>query len=207
MVVHCGGGIVVEKYMPEPALHLSYSGTGWDIGAYQYAARGLFEYDFMICMNTAAYFRRGGFIDYMVAVRRSSGDGFFGPMASYEHRPHIRTCCCAFTPRTFLEYPLAVDTRDKTFLAESGPDSLTRWYTKRRLPVIMVACDDCYPESMWRTPDNIFRRGDQGNCPIWDRHCDIYAAASPQEKLTLEALANGNHQNATFHRDTAAVQS
>jgi hypothetical protein len=43
----------------------------------------------------------------------------------------------------------------------------------------------------WRKPPNIFRRGDQSNCLLFDHHCDTYAAASQEERARLEAMADG----------------
>lgn len=191
IIVHCGTPEKDKTLWPEAHEHICYVGGGWDVGAHQHAANLIrAEYDFVICAATPIYMPRPGFIEAMVKAVEKHGDGLYGPTASFEHHPHIRTCCWAFCPKTFFDYPL-VDTRAKTFAAESGPERITKWYQDRKLPVYMVAVDGIYGVSNWRSPSNIFRRGDQSNCLVWDRHCDIYAAATDHEKVTLEKLADG----------------
>jgi hypothetical protein len=130
----------------------------------------------------------------MLAARLEFGDGLYGSSASLENSPHLRTPCWACNPRTFLGYPLTVDTREKTFAAESGPNSITRWYLEQGMPAIMVCPSGNYWPEDWRKPDNIFRRGDQSNCYIRDRHHDWYEQTDPVTKSTWEKDADGKNQ-------------
>lgn len=192
-VVHCGGlplGEDVALFNGLDAWHSTYSGGGWDIGAHQYAALSM-TFDFVICMATPTYFWRHGFIESMLEARNLFGDGIYGPTASYENKPHIRNCCWAFDPKTFAEYPHRIDTREKTFRAESGDLSITEWYANRGLPRIMVAVDGNYQQPDWRSPENIFRRGNQENCFIRDRHSDMYHEADQIKKSELAEWADG----------------
>jgi hypothetical protein len=43
----------------------------------------------------------------------------------------------------------------------------------------------------WRKPENIFRRGDQSNLLVWDRHTEIFAKASEEERAKLAKLSDG----------------
>jgi len=197
-VVHCGGPAdnkSLSEFEGLSVLHFSYTGGGWDIGAHQSIVRNLVGTDFVICAATPIYFWKSGFVEAMVAAREKFGDGLYGPTASYEWNPHIRTCCWAFDPRTFIRYPHIIDTRQKTFRAESGDLSITAWYEAQGKPRIMVACDGCYAQSDWRKPSNIFRRGDQSNCFVRDRHTDLWDDSSPERKQELSDWADGKLNN------------
>jgi hypothetical protein len=55
----------------------------------------------------------------------------------------------------------------------------------------MVTWDGVYPKSDWRSPVNIFRRGDQTNLIAWDKHSKAYAQATPGQRKELENQADG----------------
>lgn len=170
-----------------------YMGLGWDIGAFQHVARSLRGiYDFVICANSTVYFWRPGVVARLIEVREEYGDGLYGTTASFERTPHIRSTCFAFDPETFTRYPLQVSCRDDCFSAESGPESFTKWYqTHDNLKARLVTWDGVYEQKGWRTPPNIFRRGDQSNCLVRDRHTDIYDKATMETKKQLETWADG----------------
>jgi hypothetical protein len=192
-VVHCGGIPSYEelqKFYEFQGVHSSYFGKGWDIGAHQHASLA-YDFDFLICCNSTVYFWREGFIQAMIAAREKYGDGLYGPTASYENAPHIRTCCWAFDPKTFADYPALINDRLKTFRAESGDLCITRWYESIGKPRILVAPDGCYEQADWRKPDNIFRRGTQENCFVRDRHMDNWPNELPERKAQLAGYADG----------------
>lgn len=195
VVVATGVDVVsnqVQAHYPEAKHFLTYQGGGWDIGAHQYAVRRLHkEYDLVICAATPVYFVGPNFLERMAEAFSWWGDGFFGPMASYEAWPHIRTCCWAARPQTFIHYPHTIDTRPKTFRAESGQWNISQWYEDNGYAVRLVTPVGDFPKAHWRQLSNIFRRGDQSNCLVWDRHCDLYAGATAEEKIQLEKKANG----------------
>lgn len=183
LVVNCGlssGG------------RLDYSGRGWDVGAFQFANQVLQdELDFLIFMNTANHFWRPGFLERMVGARERYGPGMYGPSCSYEISPHIRTPCFAVDPKEFVQYPFKIVDRTGTFRSEAGDQNITAWYRSTGRPTLMIAADgNDYPLPEWRNPTNVFRRGDQTNCLVWDRHMDYYQAAPPEEKLQLERTAD-----------------
>jgi hypothetical protein len=192
-VVHCGGipgASDMARFDGLDALHTFYAGGGWDIGAHQYAALSM-AFDFVICANTPIYFWRHGFIEAMVEARNLFGNGLYGPTASYENKPHIRTCCWAFDPKTFANYPHRIDTREKTYRAESGDLSITEWYETNGMNRVMVAPSGFYCQSRWREPENIFRRGTQENCYVFDRHTDNFPKETPEMQRILVNMADG----------------
>lgn len=198
LIVHCGG-MTPESQQVFSGLdcsHTSYLGGGWDIGAHQSAANEL-PGRFVICAATPIHFTCPGFLEAMIEARNKFGDGLYGPTASYENRPHIRNCCWAFDTDTFKQYPHIIDTRARTYRAESGDLSITRWYEDQGKPRIMVAKDGFYHQADWRKPDNIFRRGDQSNCFVGDRHSDNFETGTPEEREKQSKDADG--QNVQIH--------
>jgi hypothetical protein len=158
----------------------AYNGSGRDIGAHQNVTRDS-NADLVVCMGTTAYFFKKGWLERLAAAYQEFGDGLYGPMGSNENHPHIRTACFAFTPGMMKRYPYVIDSRNKSIDFESGPLNpdwgFTAWTHSQGFPVKMVTWDAFYDQQDWRKPDNIFRRGDQSNCMVWDRHTDIYACS------------------------------
>lgn len=194
-VVTCGGPLDSETkaIFPECDHFLEYRGEGWDIGAHQKALRTI-EADFALCLNTGAYFSRPGGIESMMAARVLFGDGIYGATASFENHPHLRTTSWACDPATFRDYPMTVDERLKTFEAESGPNSITEWYASQGKPTMLVLPDGNYTMEAWRTPPNIFRRGDQSNTFIRDRHFDWFDEVNGSLKTIWEDTADGKNR-------------
>lgn len=173
---------------------VEYFGGGWDIGTHQHMANSMpYEYDFMICCCAHTFFHREGWLARMASAREQFGPGLYGAMCSYENNPHVRTCFFGFDPGILRDYPLVINSREKSMEFESGklPVGFTPWVESRGLPVKMVAWDGVYDRADWRKPANIFRRGDQSNCLVWDRHTVLYQNATPEAKAATEAEANG----------------
>lgn len=202
VVVSCG------KPIGEDQMHLyrnitdryeCYEGGGWDLGAYQTIARGL-DCDLVVCLATPVHIKREGWLRRFAEVYGKYGEGLYGAMASYENYPHIRTSAFAFTPEMIRKYPHEIDSRDKCFRFECGCDSkgtplfldwcFTDWVCTIGKPALMLTWDGIHAIHQWRTPPNIFRRGDQSNCIVWDRHCDIWDSATPEEKAVLSNRAD-----------------
>lgn len=207
-VVFCGNGadwngappVCLSLFAKNNVLPRFYNGPGWDIGAHQAVALES-KADLVLCLATPVYFKENDWLTPIVDAWQRYGDGLYGPMASYENMPHIRTSAYAFSPDMLRKYPWKINSREECFHFESGFDSngklyqngeksFTNWMIKQAKPVLMVTRNGCYTRENWRGPANIFRRGDQSNCLVWDRHCDIYEAANQEGKQRLEALAD-----------------
>jgi len=176
-----------------------YQDGGWDIGAYQSVAREC-DSDMLVLTNTRTNFWKDGWLlPFVKAFERFGPNGLYGATGSYERfppnpilfpNPHIRTACFAVNPKQFRKFPYIVDSREKGFRFESGDWNLCDWYADHGWPVKMVAADgQCYDRPHWRRPDNIFRRGDQSNVLVRDRHTDYFDAAPPIEKQRLDETA------------------
>lgn len=167
-----------------------YWGEGCDIGAHQTAAN-LIDHDWMICVSSHTYFHRAGWFNRMTEARELFGPGLYGGMASYEQqRPHIRTNFFGIEPKLFRAYPEVINSRVKSLQFESQPNNFLGWMQGQGLNGYAVYWDCiCRPED-FRKPANVFRRGDQSNCLVWDKHTAMYANATPEEKAQWASLAD-----------------
>lgn len=197
-IVCCGDDMPDEMVNPFygqiASGRITYTGAGSDIGACQYAMQQV-DSDFVLCMSTPVYFWRTGWLERIVEARQFFGDGLYGPMASNQNRPHIRTSCWGVDPKTFAQYPHLIDNREKCSWAESFDHDnegwqISDWYRNQGKPAMLVTWDGVWAKQDWRKPNNIFRRGDQSNCPVWDQHVDVYFVSHYHERLALEKLAD-----------------
>lgn len=190
-------GVNCGAYAPDDLLNdlcddqLTALGDGYDNGTYQEVNRTLCNMDLVVAMNTHVYFPHSDWLKPFVAAAQKHGLGVYGPSASYEQNPHLRSTCLVYHPRILTEYPYRVKTRGDCCLFEHGPNNFSLWAFRRGFPSLMVTADgQTWPKSQWRKPPNIFRRGDQSNMLVWDRHSDIYKEADESNKHRLERDAD-----------------
>jgi hypothetical protein len=177
------------------AKHIRYDQNGWDCGAWQFAGANIHT-DLLVCFNSSCQITGEGWLERFVFAVELHGDGLYGPLTSYEVVPHIRTPCMIFQPKIINDYPETVKTRDDTWRFESlgwpdGTPNFTQWVKNHGGKTMLVTWDGVYDYSDWRKPDNIFRRGDQSNLIVKDRHCEAYEVSDAAGKATLERLADG----------------
>lgn len=167
-----------------------YNGGGWDIGAYQAIAQTM-DCDLVVCCNSQVHFWKNGWLERLVETAERYGPGVYSPMASYEVSPHLRTSCMAFSPQLMRAYPHLIDSRAKACYFEHADWNFSAWVERQGYPALMVTWDSEYSRADWRKPPNIFRKGDQSNCLVWDRHTKLYENAEPAQKEKLEKSADG----------------
>lgn len=185
MVVNCAPREDWTKWDDAVTDYATYTGFGSDCGTYQHIGREL-DCDLVVAFNSLAYPWRSGWLEPIVAARKKHGPGVYGPTSSYEGHAHLRTPCIGFSPDAMKVYPFPTDTRYKAVLFESGEMNFSSWCYLAGMASLLVTADGCYEMDQWRQPPNIFRRGDQSNCLVRDRHLDIYDQADPATKARLE---------------------
>lgn len=162
---------------------------GWDVSAYLTAARTI-PCDLLVCLGAACYFHREGWLAEMALAFRKWGRRLFGVSGSFERDLHVRTNAFWCPPEILRDYQWQGGDR---FTFETGVRSITRqsWQTCRE-PYI-VGYKSGSPLHLCRSSalSNIFRRGDQSDMLVWDKHTDDYAAAETDRKRVLEEYANG----------------
>ena len=181
-----------ELYRGCHARFTAYHGTGWCSGAHQHAARTLARAtSFAVCLSARTHFWKAGWLARLVSARERHGAGFYGTMSSDEASRHLRTNCYGLDPRVLAEWPHPLDRREATWELEHGEWNLSRKFHEEDRPSKLVTWSGEWDYADWRRPDNIFRRGDQSGCLVWDRHTDAYQDADGEGKRRLEDLAEG----------------
>lgn len=189
IIVRCGSTEGATDFDAIATHYLRFDGWGSDCAAYQAVLRVL-DYDLVLCMNTLAFPWRLEWLEPFVEAFKLHGHGIYGATASYERNPHLRTPAIAICPDVMRDYPFNTTNRSDSVEFESGFNSITLWAERNGYPTILVTADGRYYRGDWRKPENIFRRGDQSNCLLWDRHTQIYADATPEEKTALAKRAD-----------------
>jgi len=177
------------------AKQIRYDGGGWDCGAWQFAGKNI-DTDLLVCFNSSTYVTGDNWLKRFVEAVETHGVGLYGPLASYEVNPHIRTPCMIFQPEVIRDYPNTVETREDTWRFEclgwpDGTPNFTEWVYRKGMQTMAVYWDDAYSRDVWRSAPNIFRRGDQSNLIVKDRHVEAYEVSDYDGKRTLERLADG----------------
>lgn len=194
---------IINRYADAPdnsfdhlgATYIRYDQNGWDCGAWKFAARNI-PAPLLVCFNSSCVIRGGGWLERLTRAAERNGKGIYGPLTSLEIAPHVRTPCMAFQPEVMNEYPSEVNTREDTYRFEScgypdGTPNVTVWAQRRGYATRLVTWDGDYDLPDWRTPAHIFRRGDQSNLMVWDRHCEAYAGSDDFNKAQLARMADG----------------
>lgn len=176
----------------------SYRGNAWDNGEFQYIARN-HDADMMLFMNGRAHFWKENWLKPFVDAFVKFGEkGLYGNAASFEScpvdpmpwpNPHIRTPCFATSPKVFRKFCYDLSHREHSGYFESGRWNFSEWFRERGLPVKLVTRDGVYDREQWRKPENIFRRGNQSNCLVWDKHHQEYFNADHATKKAMEESA------------------
>jgi GT2 family glycosyltransferase/Tfp pilus assembly protein PilF len=194
LYVMCNGGPPTDEtralFSSVNCQFREHDDTGWDIGAFQRAAREI-GCDMMVFLGGHAYFRKAGWLRRMAEVFDPAH--LFGATASHEHDSHIRTTGFWCAPDLLRSYPHQVVTYPQRLEFEQGEKSLTRWAQSLGRQCFMVTWSGCYPVLEWRDERNwnIYRRGDQSECLVFDRVTDNYAQCVAHERYCQEGLADG----------------
>jgi len=174
--------------------YLRYDGGGWDCGTWKHVAQE-FNVDLLVCFNSSTRIQAPGWLERIVNAVDQHGPGLYGPLTSFEVNPHVRTPCFIFQPEVLRRFPEEINDRQATYQFEcmGYPDTpnVTQWVRAQGWQTRLITWDGCYDLPDWRKPENIFRRGDQSNLLVHDRHCDFYANCDADYKKFLEALADG----------------
>lgn len=171
-----------------------YDGAGCDAGSWQLAASLI--HGFQVNFTSRCYFHRTGWLKRLVDAREFGGPGLYGTSASHEGgRWHVCLRAWGIDSEDFREYPVKLDSRDRGVAFEVGngeePGSLTKWMALRKKMPTLVYFDSVHGQLTWDSPDKIFRRGDQSNLLVFDKHSEEYEKADEPEKLRLEGLCFG----------------
>lgn len=170
-----------------------YHAHGCDIGAAQKAGANCGSKDLVLAMTSRCYFHRYGWLKRYVETRETFGPGLYSASTSWEGgKPHCCTRAYMMDSDLWQRYPLIVSSREEGQKFETGDWCVTSWARKYQLRTGQVRWDGADELMDSRRPElgGIFRRGEQNEVLVWDRHTDVYAEADASEKRRLEEMAN-----------------
>lgn len=157
--------------------YLIHDDSGWDIGAYQKAAREV-PADLMVFFGGSTWFAKPGWLARMAESFIKHGNAIYGAMGNRgagKVQPHIRTTGFWLPPAILNRYPTIVTQRAKfgqRYEFEHGKDCLTGWVTRQGLKALVVSWDGEYEWADWDSIPNGFHKGDQSNLLVRDRLTD-----------------------------------
>ena len=126
-----------------------HNNLGWDIGAFQWAARSL-PGDLLVCLGAPVHFHRVGWLDSMVDAFLNHGPALYGCWAYHAPNWHVRTTAFWLPPELLNSYPYAIgNLRASRYEFEHGNHSLTRHVLEAGMECLMVTADGCYPFADW----------------------------------------------------------
>jgi len=188
--------------------------NSFDIGAYQDWALQISE-DLICFLNTGSEILSDCWLHKLHMNLLDKDVGIVGATGSFErfggHRlgfpkfpnPHIRTTACMLDRKLYLDatHGKSFEDKMKTYLFESGHQSLTRIVKKLGLRAVIVGRNGRgYNEKHWAI-SGTFRQGDQSNLLIGDRHTRGFNESSWTDKCKLTNSAWGTlRSNCTLYR-------
>lgn len=167
---------------------MDHDDSGWDVGAF-IAASHQTEAEMMFCCGGPCYFKRAGWLKRIAEAWERYGPGMYGTLASYEIRPHFCTSGFAVAPDMLRNHP-KVSTKEERYAFEHGENSLVLRTLRQGKPAMLVTWDGAWHWPQWRTPPNIYCKGDQSNCLTFFRHSDSYAQSDFGEQRRRQHLAD-----------------
>ncbi len=202
ILINSNGGLtddVAANFSDIPHEVIVYRGSGWDIGGHHFAAFTLPPDEWIMGLSSWTHFRRPGWLKAFAEAREKFGDGLFGSTSSFEKRPHIRGTGYLIRCGRIHRYPHGCNSREESLTHEAGETSLTDWCINEGYGAWLVTPEKTVPLAESRSLPNIFRRGDQSNIWIYDKHTEVYDNAAAKEKTRLELLADYNQDLNLMH--------
>lgn len=152
---------------------IEHDNTGWDIGAFQRAAREV-PADMMLFLSASTYFRGPGWLKRMREATEKHGPALYGCMgnrgdAYVKVEPHIRTTGWWINPALLNEFPYVVKHKAQRYEFEHGKTCLTGWITNvKKLNAWVVTW---HGEYLWENWDvvNGMHSNEQSELMLGDR--------------------------------------
>lgn len=171
-----------------------YRGTGCDIGSFLWFSKRKNENVFLVCCNTRVYAHRAGWLKEMMLARGTFGPGLYATAISKESGAlHVCCRCFGMDSEDLANYPHSIDSREKGQFFENGAGNLYAWCNQEMMMCYLVTFNEVAnistdPSDPCWTASDIYRKGDQSNMLVHDRHSNIYHNASPEEKERLARM-------------------
>lgn len=168
IVCNRGQPTAATRSLFAPVLNVSYlvhDNSGYDIGAFQHAARES-KSDLMVFFGASTYLNRENWLARMVEAWLVHGNAQYGAMGNRGDRgvqvwPHIRTTAFWMDPRLLAAYPVKVISRTDRYQFEHGPSCFTGWVDQQGLNSWVITWDHDLLWADWDSDPNGFLHGSQ----------------------------------------------
>lgn len=146
---------------------IEHDNSGYDIGAFQHAARECAG-DMIVFFGASTYFNRTGWLLRMRAAFTKHGNAQYGAMGnrgnlSVKVWPHIRTTAFWMSPKLMNAYPKIIKRSEERHPFEHGPDCMTTWVQNQGLESWVITWEKELLWQDWDSDPNGFHSGTQRN--------------------------------------------
>ena len=128
-----------------------------ETGAYNKVAERLNYYDRILCLGTWSYFKSDGWLKPISYLIRGSPKSLIGVSGSFEKEPHVRGngwCLTAGQYRDIFKSCKTSDELKSRHDIEVGPNSITNYFRKRKLPIFIIRRSGPYKLEAFQTPEH-----------------------------------------------------
>lgn len=156
---------------------LEHDNSGYDIGAFQHAARDI-PADIMVFFGVTTFFGHPGWLRRMVESCQRHGNAQYGAMgnrgdARVSVCPHIRTTAWWMSPKLLSAYPQIVSRPEQRHPFEHRKGCFTDWVTTLGLKSWVVTWTREVLWEQWDSDPNGFQQGDQSSLLAYDHICEL----------------------------------
>lgn len=155
---------------------LEHDNSGFDIGAFQHAAREC-PCDMMLFLGSSTFFTRPGWLIRMATAFQKHGHAQYGATGNRGNPaagvwPHIRTTAFWMDPKLMNSYPVRVTRPDQRYPFEHHRGCFTDWVTKLGLKSWVITWGRDLLWEDWDSDPQGFHHGNQSSVLARDRVCE-----------------------------------
>lgn len=151
-----------------------HDNSGWDIGAFQHAARNFPDTELMVFFGNSGYLRGPGWLKRMVEVAEQQPNTLWGSMVHGGFIPggiwpHVRTTGFWMSANLLLQYPILVTDPGQRYPFEHGPNCLTMWCAQNGHGVMCATFNAVYDMNHFGSIPDGYHNGTQSQMITGDR--------------------------------------
>lgn len=182
-VIVCNGAVAAQSsrdlFNPLPNVtFIDHDNSGWDIGAFQLAARTV-PCQLMVFCGSHTYFRKPGWMVKMCDAALGLGDTLYGSTGNQGNigvgvYPHVRTTGFWCSPALMAAYPHLVSQTGgggQRYEMEHGKSCMSNWVKQMGRTPWIVGWDDIKSLDTCDSMVNGYHQGNQDNLLVGDRLC------------------------------------
>lgn len=187
-----------QQFYELPVTFDHYEGRGYNTGAVQnFVHCHCGQREFVVGCSTRIYAYRRRWLSRLVEMRELFGPGLYATSVSRESgRLHACLRCFGADGDLLKRYPRVINSPEASSATEIAEGNLYEWFKDEHLQTRVVYWDNCpeildVPGAFCQSLPDTFRRGDQSQMLVFDKHTDAYRDADELEKRRLESICFG----------------